>query len=403
MLIVGAVHFRRAIIAPLPGSEMRGERGLAADMCSWDGDWYARIVSVGYDFAPGQQCSIVYFPAYPLIARGLRAIIGFSPELSLLITSNAFLIAAMVLFRYYLKQPRALDRDRAWPRYAVLSLAFFPTTFFFRMGYTEAALLFFLILAMLGMRRRWHPLVVALIIGMATATRSVGIALALPYAVFLWESVHERIGRPDLDNAAQKRRPTSYVIAWGLRCMLLFPIACWGLLAFMAYQRLAFGSAFAFAEAQRAWHVRASPAGILGSLGSWFSGEPLWSTYVPGSPCFWGHEQPVTEPFLNLAFANPIYFTVTAALATYGVRKKWVTVQEALLCLGLLCIPYFLQTGRQGMISEARFAAVAFPVYTVMGRMLARIPWPVAAYALLCSAAVMATYAMLFASGYDFF
>ena len=49
------------------------------------------------------------------------------------------------------------------------------------MAYTEALFLFLTILCLYGMERRWPLVVIALLIGLTTAARLVGVALIPPF------------------------------------------------------------------------------------------------------------------------------------------------------------------------------------------------------------------------------
>ena len=99
---------------------------------------------------------------------------------------------------------------------ALAAFALVPCSFFFRLAYSESCFLAVAILCLLAMERRWPVVVVAILVGLCTATRPVGVALALP---FLWH-LHKPTGwRSFLLNAA-----------W------LIPLSCWGLLAYMEMQ-----------------------------------------------------------------------------------------------------------------------------------------------------------------------
>ena len=70
---------------------------------------------------------------------------------------------------------------------------------------------------------------------------------------------------------------------WGqfaMRATWLLPLACWGLLAYMAMQYARFGDPLIFASTQDYWRVRpAVPPGVRTlALATW---EPIWSAYLP--------------------------------------------------------------------------------------------------------------------------
>jgi hypothetical protein len=168
----------------------------------------------------------------------------------------------------------------------------------------------------------------------------------------------------------------------------------------MVFQYIEFGDPLAWANAHQLWSRR-STAPYLEQWTAALTLEPIWAVYDPSSLAYWGrHTDAPASPLFNLPFANPIYFVVAAFLVWLGWRKRWLNGKEVLLAALLLGIPYFTHGYRHLMLSQGRFAAVAFPVYLVLGRLLARMPPALAG--LLCALAglVLAVYAALFAAGY---
>jgi hypothetical protein len=186
------------------------------------------------------------------------------------------------------------------------------------------------------------------------------------------------------------------------RLALALPAATWGLAAYMIYQAAAFGDPLAFAEAQSQWRVRAE-APLAAKLWSLATLEPVWGAYVPGREAFWAELELHGSPWFSLMFANPAMFVLAAALAAWGWRRGWLDGREAALVAGLLLVPYLTRAYEMGMASMGRFVAVAFPVYLVLGRALARLPAPVAAMALALSAVMLFVFAAMFSAGFRVF
>ncbi len=69
----------------------------------------------------------------------------------------------------------------------------------------------------------------------------------------------------------------------------------------------------------------------------------------------------------------------------------------------LLFIPYWTRGYEMNMASSARFAAVVFPVYLILGEWLARLPPAVSATVLGISTFFLGTFSALFAGGYPIF
>jgi hypothetical protein len=385
-----------------------GPTSLSERMGAWDGQWYARIATNGYDYTKTTQSTIVYFPAYPMLSWAVAHLTTVGIFTALLLVSNTFFLGALVVWATYLKDRVSGPQARSAAAYAMIAMGVWPSTFFFHMGYTESMLLFLGVLSLYGMRRSWPPLVIALIIGLATATRSVGVALLAPFAFYLWElSRHapaERVDERWLTRAlAQSGRtpPSGRGLGQFLKMALsLMPLACWGLAAFMGYQWWRFGDPLAFGKAQMAWHVRPSPNGIgqyISRLGTF---EAIRNTYVAGTPCYWGNYTPRNSAVLNLNFANPIFFVGAGLLLLLGGIKGWLDRREIALGATLLLIPYVMQSCRQCTISEARFASIVFPAYLVIGHLLARIPRLVAIYLIVCSCVMLGVYTALFTDLY---
>jgi Gpi18-like mannosyltransferase len=269
-----------------------------------------------------------------------------------------------------------------------MALGIFPTTFFFRMGQSESLFLLTCVGAMYAMERQAHPLVTALIIGLGTATRPVGILLLGPFALHLWQQ-----------HRGKNPRTSLFRFVGGAAIWL--PLSCWGIAAFMVFQYATFGDALGFFHTQQ--HCGQRPAAAYWE--QWSRAlvlEPIWSVYDPSSAAYWANrERAPGNPLGNLAFANPIYCVISAALVAVGWRKGWLNGRETLLAALLLAIPYLTHSHRNLMLSQGRFAAVAFPVYLVLGRLMACAPLPLVVVGCSLSGFLLITYAALFAAGYE--
>ena len=121
--------------------------GIPAVFVRSDGPFYARIAETGYIYRADQPSDVVFYPAYPMLGRGLSWLTGLSAEWSLLVVSQAALAGACVVGLAYVKrrqeaglpratrngQRNALDPARdemlrvSVPEYTLLSLLLFPT------------------------------------------------------------------------------------------------------------------------------------------------------------------------------------------------------------------------------------------------------------------------------------
>ncbi|XIA63997.1 glycosyltransferase family 39 protein [Bradyrhizobium sp. TZ2] len=101
-------------------------------LLQWDSEWYFKIVTEGYRYNgdPTVQQNIVFYPLYPMLARGLATISGLTPANALLLVSNvAGLLAIIVLFK--------LVREEFGSQLALATIAllsFFRLRFCYRPG-----------------------------------------------------------------------------------------------------------------------------------------------------------------------------------------------------------------------------------------------------------------------------
>lgn len=347
----------------------------------WDGQSYARIANEGYAYDPAKQSRVAFFPAYPLLAAGLAALTSMRVELALLIVSHLFLLAAFALAALFV-HARYPGQDAKLSDCLLLSLGLFPTTFYFRMAYTEAMFLFLVVLSLYAMHRRWPLLWTALVIGLATATRPVGVALLAAWLLDLWE------------RSAPSWR------SFGVRCALLCPIACWGLLVYMAYQAWAFNDAFAFAKTQVHWGRAVDDPTALDRAWRLLTLAPLRDVYSARSPCYWDLPAPRHSALFSMTFANPIYFVSAVAAILVGAQARWLNAKECVLAAMLLLVPYIMQADRMCMVSQARFASVVFPMHLVFAHVLSRLPRTGLVLLVALSSLILALYSALFVSWY---
>ncbi|MGO9114596.1 MAG: mannosyltransferase family protein [Thermoguttaceae bacterium] len=345
----------------------------------WDGQWYLNIAQQGYSYNPHGMSSVAFLPAYPIAIRAVSDLTRMPSDCAALLVSHGFFLAAFVLLFAYV-QRRFPNVPARLPLYVLLALGLFPPTFFMRMAYSESLFLFLTVLAMYGMERNWRLWHIAGVVGVATATRFVGVALVLPLAVHVWRT------------AGSMRRAAAALAA-------LMPLALSGLLLFVLFQQLALGEPFGFIKTQDFWRSR-MPENLSDKILSLASWEPVWSAYIPSSPGYTGcFNDPATTLF-SLQFANPIFFVGAAALVFAGTWKGWLSRSETLLSVGLILIPYAAKGFEMRMESQARFVAAVFPIYLVLGNILNRLPRPWVIAILLLFGTYLAIYSAMLAAGY---
>jgi hypothetical protein len=347
-------------------------------LVNWDGGWYLGIVQRGYFSDPQGQTSAAFFPAYPVLGWMAAQATGVRPEVALVIVSHVCFAGALILLAAYVRLRFAAGPEHL-PGFVLFAVALFPTAFFFRMAYSESLFLFLAILAFYLMERKAAPWLVAVVIGLATASRVPGICLLVPFAWHIWRNSH--------DNRDGARR-----------LVVLVPLAGWGIIAYVGYCWHHFGQPLAFITAQNMWHARTASWGDkLYCLATF---EPLASVFEPSCPGYWKIRVTYQNPWFSLAAANPFYFVFAVVLVGVGVYRRWLTAKEWTFAGALLFVTYVSRGYDMCMLSSGRFVAVVFPIYLVLGQLLCRCPPPLAAAVLAVSAVFLTIYAALFAAAH---
>jgi hypothetical protein len=366
------------------------ETDFVGSFATWDGEHYARIAREGYIFDPERRSNIAFFPAFPLAGRLVSRLMGLSAEAALLFVAYAFLLSAFAVTTLYVtprpparsldvtigsQDERAANSTERSAFFTLLAMGFFPTTFYFRMAYSESMFLFEVIVVLLGINRKWPLWAVAAIVGLATATRAAGVVMLVPLLGHVW---HES---------------KSFGIFLA-KTIAVVPLASWGLAAFMAFQYFAFDDPLAFAKTQRHWDER-PPISLAERLWLELTLEPFWCEYDPSCQCHQIHAS-ADVWYFNMYLANPVYLALFASLLAFGALRGWLNRPEVLMGAALLLFSYLTKSYATCMASQARFASTVFPVYLVMGRLLQSMPPPVVGMVIAIFTFFLASYSALF-------
>ena len=316
-------------------------------LLQWDSEWYFKIATEGYRYNgdPAIQQNIVFYPLYPMLARGVAAIGGLTPADALLLVANvAGLLAVVVLFK--------LVREEFGDQLALATIAllsFFPTSVLLSAGYTEPLELLLVVSFFLVLGEKRY-LTAALLAGLAVAGRSTGLVL-LP--VLVWEMWRNR------DRKA-------FFVAL-LPCVLLATSGIW---LFMIYLWSHFGDPLVFANGQAAFHRETTFAARLISA---LTFEPFTRMILDDwNP--WGQDSWFT-----------LLFIVLIGVGWFRLRSSW-----ALFAMGVFLLPYLtLSGGPAGFVSMSRFNLVSFPLFVVLADLLLRVKWLLAGVIGLLGAALL--------------
>lgn len=383
-LVTGVPAYCGVLMATDRGEAILGETWMRRCLRGLDarsGRPYLEIASRGYSYDPRHASTVAFFPGLPLAARGLSALTALPMEAALPLASNLCGVGAFAAMACYARRRFESERQRAGetpardPMLAVLALGLAPAAYYFRMGHSESLFLFAAIICMLAIDAGLPPVIVALAVGFGTATRPVGVALLAPLVAYSW-------------------RRSATGARFAARLAYVVPLGCWGLAAYMLFQHLEFDDALAFAKTQDNYSLTKAP--LVDKVTGLLSWVPVWSIYDVTSPGYWRRNAPYVA-LINQQFAEPLYFFGTALLACAGWRKRWISGDEALLSAAMLGIPYLTRSFEMSMAGHARFAAVVFPAYFAVERLLLGVGTLGRTALAVACAALMLAYTFYFA------
>ena len=125
-------------------------------LLQWDSEWYFRIVTEGYGYNgdPTIPQNIVFYPLYPMLARGLAAISGIGAPDTLLLVANISGFCAIVLLFKLVREEFGDGLALA----TVALLSFFPTSVLLSAGYTEPLELLLIVSFFLTLKQKHYLL-----------------------------------------------------------------------------------------------------------------------------------------------------------------------------------------------------------------------------------------------------
>lgn len=204
-----------------------------SDLCRWDCKWYGSIAAHGYQLQPTPSfrgyANWAFFPLFPLAAKALALLTHAGTGLALVATSKVFYFFAIVSFMILVR--KAIDPSAALLAGAVL--AFNPYLVYGHVGYSEPLYFTLTCLAFwFLLDRKW--LAAGVIGGLLSATRVVGLLIAIPYLVSAARDRH-----------ALRRDWPSILLG-----LLLIPA---GITLFALHLHARMGDGLAFDHVQVAW------------------------------------------------------------------------------------------------------------------------------------------------------
>lgn len=304
----------------------------------WDGAWYASIAVDGY--AAHAPDAANFFPVYPLAMRPLTWL-GDIAALAGVAISVAALLAAL----FFVYRIADAEWGREVARASTLALAFFPTAFYFNAVYSEALFIALAAGSVWAARVANDGVLSGVLGGCAAATRNVGALLAVPLA-YEWS----------------RRR-----MRWR-EALLGVALIVWGLAAYMLYLWRAFGDPLLFAHlAEEVW--RRELANPLTTMveGARAAREGLDVAIRP-------HEvlqtTSLNPPFELANVTNFLVLVLAVALLVGGAFK----LPRGLAAYAVLAVaaPVLVRDPAYPLIGLPRYVLAAFPLFFVVGMLLAR-------------------------------
>lgn len=307
---------------------------LLSPLARWDAVWYLQIADSGYGEAGSARTA--FFPLYPLLVRGVGALLGGSSG-ALLLSSYAVSLAALLGALVLLHRLVSLELGRPLAATTLLLVCAFPASLFLGAPYSESLFLLCCVGAFYAARTE-HWAWAALALAAASGTRSAGVLLILPVAVIYLQG-HRR----------------ARDAAW----LALGPL---GLVAYSLYLGSVHGDPLAFAAVQELWNREyAGPfVGVWDGLLAAVDGARQIASGAR-EPVFF--EQAGGDPFRVAATNLMLLATlVFAVLGTLGVLRRLPFAYGAWM-VAALALPLSYPVAPQPLMSLPRFVLVLFPLF----------------------------------------
>jgi hypothetical protein len=179
-----------------PQHSLAKHTDLIASFAAWDGEHNLVIVTQGYSYDEHRPSNVAFLPADPLLGWLVVTATGMAPDLALLLVSHLILAATFVVLAAYARLRETPSTPQLTP-WVLLAFGLFPTTFFWRIAYSES--------------------VFRLSLGLGEIEAGVQFILKRPYHPFphqacpaTWELVPAVRRQPDPGRAATFAPPTRH-------------------------------------------------------------------------------------------------------------------------------------------------------------------------------------------------
>jgi len=287
-------------------------------LARWDSGWYAAVAKYGYYLNPDENSTVVFFPLYPLLIKGLSQISPLDYFYAGQLISWLALCFALVYFYKLLR----LDFGDEKAFSILLFLLIFPWSFFLAAVYTESLFLF-LVAASFYYARKQNWALAGAFGFFASLTRITGVFL-LPALAYEYLSQNKKLGGK----------------------MLWLTLVPSGLAAFMLYLKIKTGYFFAFVLNQDSFGRHST-----------FPLRTLWWD-IKNTLFFFRHGDLLKALVYALAL-------LVLALACYLLITKYRELRGSYLIFAWLSLLLPLCTGTT--TSLGRYLLNIFPVFIAAG------------------------------------
>ena len=304
-------------------SDLSAHYGRAvASFAHFDGIHYLRLIKHGYDDTGSQA----FFPVYPFIIRTLTLGV-FDPVYVAIIFNALCLLVSLIVTTSYLTKVQA-------KRFLLLFLTF-PASFFLLANYTESFFILLVVLFFLFLQQKKY-LLSAIIAGIASGTRLVGVFLSLSLLIEL-----------------VRNRQIIY------RSTFLLLVSVSGLVSYMYFLFVRFGDPLMFVHVQSMFNNGRSSSDIVLLPQVIYRYLKIFLTATP----------------FSLLYLRAVWEFVTFVLslvALYLYRNK-MNLSASIFCLSAFLLPTLSGT----FSSMPRYLIVAIPLFIAISKnMTNRIFWP---------------------------
>jgi hypothetical protein len=323
--------------------------GVLSYWAHFDGAYYAHIAEHGYD----TPFLTVFFPLDPLAIRAAIEL-GFAAPLAGVLVATSACLAAL----YFTYELGAHWWDARVARAGTLVLALFPTAFYLNGAYSESLFLAVSTGSLWALYVRGDLLMAGVFGCLAAATRNVGVLLVIPLASEFLRPSQSRWDR------------------WKGIGILGPPL---GLAAYVLYLWHVNYRPLEFVIAERAWERQLTNPLITIKQAGEQADDGLFVLFHPGAVFN------TTSPFAPGALSQTINFgCLVLILALLVLAFIRLPVPVALYSLGVGLAPLLVPARGVPLLSLSRFMLALFPLYLVLGMLLASSRLRLAAW-LACS------------------